>query len=429
MFHSFFPRPKLFFGSFVLYAGFCVVAWFGLMKGLGPSLSLGGLFGWGYPEALAEGAEEAVAAAHADATAWATQFWFYQYKIVVYALFVVAWMRLSPHKWEQWSVIGSAAIIFFGWVSVQLDVVLLDWIRRFYNLIQDILQGSEDFSEDQYYSLLNEFLVIALALVILGALLRFFISHYVFRWRTAMNDYYVSVWPKVRRIEGASQRVQEDTMRFAEITQSLGDRFIDSFMTLIAFLPILWVLSEQLTDVPVIGAIPGSLVWIALAWSIGGTALLMAVGIKLPGIFFRIQREEAAYRKELVIGEDDIGRAKPEELSGLYKGVRYQHFQKYFHFVYFDVARITYLQVGVLVPFFAMAPSIIAGAITLGVFQQIARTFDRVERSFQFLVYSWSTIVELLSIHKRLQAFEKAINDIELDGIETEILTQRQPAE
>ena len=43
----------------------------------------------------------------------------------------------------------------------------------------------------------------------------FFVSHYVFRWRTAMNDYYTSRWDQVRKIEGASQRIQEDTMRFA----------------------------------------------------------------------------------------------------------------------------------------------------------------------------------------------------------------------
>jgi peptide/bleomycin uptake transporter len=35
-----------------------------------------------------------------------------------------------------------------------------------------------------------------------------------------------------------------------------------------------------------------------------GTGLL-AVGIKLPGLEFKNQRVEAAYRKELVYGEDD----------------------------------------------------------------------------------------------------------------------------
>jgi peptide/bleomycin uptake transporter len=41
--------------------------------------------------------------------------------------------------------------------------------------------------------------------------------------------------------------------------------------------------------------------------------------------------------------------------------------------------------------------------------QQIVRAFGRVEMSFQFLVRSWSTIVELISVYKRLRAFEAQI--------------------
>src|SRR5690606_9705197 len=76
-------------------------------------------------------------------------------------------------------------------------------------------------------------------------------------------------------------------------------------------------------------------------------------------------------------------------------------------YLYFDIAKWSYLQFGVLIPYIAMGPTIAAGAITLGVMQQIMRAFDRVEVSFQFLVNSWGTIVELLSIYKRLNAFEK----------------------
>ena len=49
------------------------------------------------------------------------------------------------------------------------------------------------------------------------------------------------------------------------------------------------------------------------------------------------------------------------------------------------------------------------GAVTLGVMQQIVRAFGRVESSFQYLVNSWTTIVELISVYKRLRAFERQI--------------------
>jgi peptide/bleomycin uptake transporter len=55
----------------------------------------------------------------------------------------------------------------------------------------------------------------------------------------------------------------------------------------------------------------------------------------------------------------------------------------------------------------------VAGAITLGAMQQIVRAFGRVEMSFQFLVRSWGTIVELISVYKRLRAFEAQVAIIE----------------
>ena len=38
-----------------------------------------------------------------------------------------------------------------------------------------------------------------------------------------------------------------------------------------------------------------------------------------------------------------------------------------------------------------------------------ATAFSQVSNSFQFLVNSWGTIVELISIYKRLRAFEATI--------------------
>lgn len=137
--------------------------------------------------------------------------------------------------------------------------------------------------------------------------------------------------------------------------------------------------------------------------------LLALVGVKLPGLEFKNQKVEAAYRKELVFGEDYAERADPPTVRELYAGVRKNYFNLYLHHLYFDVAKWSYLQFSVIIPYIALAPSIVAGAIALGVLQQIVRAFGKVEDSFQYLVRSWGTIVELISIYKRLKAFEAAI--------------------
>jgi peptide/bleomycin uptake transporter len=146
--------------------------------------------------------------------------------------------------------------------------------------------------------------------------------------------------------------------------------------------------------------------------------LLAVAGIKLPGLNFKNQRVEAAYRKELVYGEDNADRAQPATVGELFANVRRNYFRIYFHYVYFNVARYFYLQADSMFVLFMLVPTFVAGAITYGIYQQIATAFGQVSNSFQYLVNSWTTIIELLSIHKRLKAFEAAIDDEPLPKID-----------
>lgn len=312
-------------------------------------------------------------------------------------------------RWILWSIPGGALILFSTWYKVELDVKINEWFGEFYNLIQKALSKPDTITMDEYMGQISTFGYIAGLYVVIAVATDFFIKHYVFRWRQAMNDYYAAHWHTVRHIEGASQRIQEDTMRFARMVEGLGVSFMRSLMTLFAFLPILWTLSAQVKELPWIGPVPHALVWVAILLALAGTVLLAAVGIKLPGLEFENQRVEAAYRKELVYGEDNAERAEAENLRLLFADVRRNYFRLFFHYLYFDVARWSYLQFSVLVPYIALAPTLVAGAVTLGVMQQIVRAFGRVESSFQYLVNSWTTIVELMSVYKRLRAFEHQI--------------------
>ena len=55
-----------------------------------------------------------------------------------------------------------------------------------------------------------------------------------------MVEWYHSVYDKARNIEGASQRVQEDTIKFTRIMEGLGTSLIESVMIIIQFTPILF---------------------------------------------------------------------------------------------------------------------------------------------------------------------------------------------
>jgi peptide/bleomycin uptake transporter len=427
VFSSFFPRPRLFFLSAVAWSIAAILFWYFVARDLGPSLSLGRIFGAGYPAALPEGSDEAAAVVFEGAQSFAADFWLYEYMLVFGAIFVIFWRYFSPHRWFRWSVVASSVIIFATWFQVQIDVMINDWFGTFYDIVQKALATPGAVTQTEFFAQLTTFAGIALVAVTVAVITRFLVSHYIFRWRTAMNDYYVANWQRLRQIEGASQRVQEDTMRFATVMEGLGVSLIDSLMTLLAFLPILWGLSVHVKELPVIGSVPQALVIVAIVWSVVGTGLLAIAGIRLPGLEFRNQRVEAAYRKELVFGEDDPNRAQPETLAMLFADVRRNYFRIYLNYLYFNVVRYGYLQASVLVPYVALAPAIVAGGLTLGVMQQIIRAFDRVQSSFQYLVNSWPTIVELISIYKRLKAFEATLDNEPLSEIEREVMPPPTP--
>jgi peptide/bleomycin uptake transporter len=399
----------MFFTSAAIWAIVAVLVWYSGGSGFGTHFGMA---------PMAEGQEPPIGLGHFTTPDF---IWFYLYFAAFAGSFGLFWQVMAHEQiWRRWSIWGSIFILFITYYSVQVSVALNNWRRPFFDAIQNALTAPGKVTAVELYSLLWIFCQIAFVFTCVIVVTRFFVSHYVFRWRTAMNDYYVAQWPKVRTIEGASQRIQEDTMRFASITEDLGVSLIDAVMTLIAFLPVLYALSSYVDELPIIGAIPAPLFTAAIFWSIFGTALLSVAGIKLPGLNFLNQRVEASYRKELVYGEDDINRAQPLTVKELFSHVRRNYFRMYFHYLYFNVVRYFYIQADNIFSYLILIPTIVAGKITFGILQQILTAFGQVSSSFQFLVNSWTTIIELMSIHKRLASFEAAIKDQPLVQLDQE---------
>jgi len=226
-----------------------------------------------------------------------------------------------------------------------------------------------------------------------------------------MTFNYIPKWQAVEsEIEGASQRIQEDCNRFARIIESLGLQVIRAFMTLIAFIPILWTLSDKV-DIPILRDIEGSLVWFTLIVSLGGIVISWFVGIKLPGLEYKNQRVEAAFRKDLVLGEDDKKNyAQTETLLELFTGIRFNYHRLYLHYGYFDGWMHTYDQFMIIAPYLIMGPGLFTGLITLGVLMQVSNAFSRVHGGFALFLHNWTTITELRSIWKRLSEFERNLD-------------------
>ena len=316
----------------------------------------------------------------------------------------------TQRKWQLWSWIGSFVILSSLWIQVQIDVKINEWFGQFYDMIQKALAAPNSITIEEYWASLLSFITLAGIYVALATIVAFFTAHYLFRWRTAMVEWYHGVYDKARTIEGASQRVQEDTIKFSRIMEGLGTSLIEAIMMIIEFTPILFGLS---IGIPILffGDWNYGLIVGAFIWTIGGTLFLIALGIilRLVGVEYDLQKQEAAYRKLLVIAEDDMT-IRPKNINELFDDVRKIHYLSYLRYLYFNLGRIAYLQANVLSAYVFLAPAIVAGLVTLGVMQQIIRAFGRVEGSMQYIFKSWPTIIELASVYKRLREFESKIN-------------------
>ena len=325
-------------------------------------------------------------------------------------------------EWAIWAYGGLSLLILSLWLQVQFTVAFNSWYGRFYNL----LQTSGDYKDnpqvgiDLFFGHLTSisyitnnftgdpsFAVLAFPYIIIAVFTSWFTSIYGLRWRQAITFNYIPRWRTVEtEIEGASQRIQEDCNRFARIVESLGLQIVRSIMTLIAFIPILWGLSDKVA-IPFLQNINGSLVWVALVVSVGGLIISWFVGWYLPGLEYNNQKVEAAFRKDLVLGEDDKKNyAQPEKLWELFLGIRFNYQRLYLHYGYFNAWMNTYDQIMVVVPYLVVGPGLFSGLILLGTVVQVSNAFQRVHGGFSLFLHNWTTITELRSIWKRLHEFE-----------------------
>jgi peptide/bleomycin uptake transporter len=397
MFVSFFPRPRLLFPAAILWSLLTIMFWFNYGEDLGHVIGFQQLGTPSFPIL--------------DVSLfWSQPFiWFYIYYIVAVLAFYFSWAFLFPHPSQGWSILGTSVIILMTYLNIVVLATIVSWAGPYFDLVQKALSTHGEVRETDLYLKILDFSGVATVSIALDVLSSFLVSHYIFRWRAAMNNYYMYHWPALRLVEGAAQRIQEDTMRFSSILEGLGVQFIKAIMSLIVFLPLLLKLGEQVTELPIIGHVPHALVWAALIWALFGTGFLALIGVKLPGMEFNNQRAEAAYRKELVFGENATERADPATIRELFANVRRNYYRIYFHYFYFNIARSLYMQADAMFSMALLIPSIVAGILTLGLVTQINSALDNVRSSFQYLSTSWTTVIEFMSIYKRLNGFEERI--------------------
>lgn len=195
-----------------------------------------------------------------------------------------------------------------------------NWYANFYDVLQSGV--AEAASGDQYsgdpedagpmrqmrqrvWLLLVDFVLIVLPNLAIHPLSKMARNFWTFSWRTALVRAYLERWKTssaFSAVEGAAQRVHEDTRLFASGIGGIVMLAIDAVVTLLTFVPILHGLGHTILP-------PGQsaedmqqswLVSAVLVAAVVGTAVTVLIGRRLVFYEIALQRVESTFRTLLV---------------------------------------------------------------------------------------------------------------------------------
>jgi putative ATP-binding cassette transporter len=206
---------------------------------------------------------------------------------------------------------------------------------------------------------------------------------------------------------------------FVQQTLSIGIGILNSVVTLLSFIVILWTLSEE-APLHLFGssfAIPGYLVWAALIYAAIGTVLTHRIGWPLISLNFQQQRFEADFRFNLV-----RTRENSEQIAALRgeAAERDRHSDRFTRVVGNWIALIkrqkklnfftqSYSQASVIFPYLMVSPVYFSGAMQLGGLMQTASAFNSVQTALSYFVTAYQNIAQYRAVVTRLAGFEDAI--------------------
>jgi putative ATP-binding cassette transporter len=322
-----------------------------------------------------------------------------------------------------------AAVIVLNLSLVGMTVVLTYWQRAFYNALEAkdagtfwslIFLGGE--ADGTWFP---GFCLVAAAYILVAVYQLYLRQALQIRWRRWLTRTYLDDWLADRayyRIaltdpatDNPDQRVADDLRLFVDDTLSLGLGLMNSVVTLVSFVFVLWSLSGPLEILGV--SIPGYMVWVALIYSAVGTWLAHLIGRRLIRLNFLQQRVEADFRYALVRFRDNVeGIAlhggEADEKRGLL--ARFQALTENWWGIMTATKRLTfftagYTQVASIFPLVVAAPAYFAGRIPLGGLIQTSSAFGQVQGALSWFVDEYARLTELLATVERLTGFRRAI--------------------
>jgi len=344
----------------------------------------------------------------------------------IFSTLAIVWRIASPYflrAEDRWpGRILLAAVIAIELSLVGLNVLFNEWNASFYNTLQN-----RDWSAFVYY--LSYFCVLAAAFILLAVYQLYLNQWLQIRWRRWLTSTYLDHWLAAANhyrmqllgdaADNPDQRISDDIRQFIELTLNIGLQLLNSCVTLVSFMAILWALSAA-APLQMFGVsynIPGYLLWAALIYAVIGTALTHFIGRPLIALNFQQQRYEADFRFNLVrvrenseqIALLDGERAETDRLLGRFASVVGNWYAIMTRQKKLTFLTAGYTQASVVFPFIMVSPAYFAGKVQLGGLMQTANAFSQVQNALSVFVTIYRNLAEWRAVVERLSGFDQSI--------------------
>ena len=296
------------------------------------------------------------------------------------------------------------------------------------------------------------FMLIVLPGVLVHPLARWVGSVWCYSWRVALVRSYLAHWSvRDHPIEGAAQRVHEDTQRFADGLYNCFSILLDALLTLLVFVPVLLDLGGRVRPVGI--EWHGWLMGVTVGGAVFGLSFSMIVGHRLVHLEVCNQRVEASVRTKLVMLEqlpasvcaasayqsvenagamvaetdvdvqvevevDTISTTKVEKspstiMASLLREMWSSYRRLYSNFFLFNVWLSAFDQFFVVLPYLLVAQLLFSQdpsrRITLDVLVQTSNAFGKVFESLTVISENWAAVNAWRSVLRRLREFEDSV--------------------
>jgi len=232
--------------------------------------------------------------------------------------------------------------------------------------------------------------------------------------RYLQNRVYYNLNPNdesVEEIDNPDQRISQDTASFTGTSLSVSVEILSALLTFVSFIIVLWSINDRLA-------------LLLLAYSVGGTALVVFASRKLVALNYQQLKLEADFRYGLVHIRDNaesIAFYRGEQQEAKEAGRRLDGaIRNYDKLIIWEalisVIQRSYDYFSRFLPWLVIAPIYFAKEVDFGVFGQASIAFSQVLFSVSYIVNNIDRLAAFSASISRLEGFQGKVEMLSQDA-------------